>query len=182
MRKKNWMILKIIFVFILLVSFVTGFYLNNKVKERNGELIFINEPDQDQIFEKHVYILGEVKNPGVYEIESNTKLIDIVNKAGGFTENVNETFKTNQSELEKILQDNQKITIPNNSIVAVEAALGLINLNTATEKELMELSGIGESTAKKIIENRPYSSIEQLLDVSGIGDAKYEKIKDKVTI
>ena len=62
----------------------------------------------------------------------------------------------------------------------------LINLNTATEAELETLTGIGVSTAKKIIDyrkkNGKFKSIEEIKNVSGIGDAKYAAIKEDITV
>ena len=62
----------------------------------------------------------------------------------------------------------------------------LINLNTATAAELETLTGIGVSTAKKIIDyrkkNGKFKSIEEIKNVSGIGDAKYAAIKDDITV
>ena len=60
-----------------------------------------------------------------------------------------------------------------------------ISLNTATQEQLMTLSGIGEKTALKIIEYRntqKFNSIEDIKNVSGIGDSIFEKIKDFITI
>lgn len=57
-----------------------------------------------------------------------------------------------------------------------------VNLNTATQAELESLDGVGESTAKKIIDARPFSSVEGLLDVSGIGEAKFAQIENDVCI
>lgn len=62
----------------------------------------------------------------------------------------------------------------------------LVNLNKAGIEELSTLKGVGPVTAKKILdfrsENGSFQSVEQLKDVSGIGDAKFEKLKDQVTI
>lgn len=62
----------------------------------------------------------------------------------------------------------------------------LININTATADELTALEGIGEKTAENIVEyrenNNGFLSIEELMEVSGIGEAKFEKIKDKITV
>ena len=61
-----------------------------------------------------------------------------------------------------------------------------VNINTATQEELDTLPGIGPSIASKIIDyreqNGKFNSIEEIKEVSGIGDAKYEKIKDSITI
>ena len=57
----------------------------------------------------------------------------------------------------------------------------IININTATRNELIDLPGIGESTADKIISYRDtkkgFRKIEELMNVSGIGKKKFEKIK-----
>jgi competence protein ComEA len=67
-----------------------------------------------------------------------------------------------------------------------ETKANLINLNTATESELETLTGIGVSTAKKIIDyrkkNGKFKSIEEIKNVSGIGDAKYAAIKEDITV
>lgn len=57
-----------------------------------------------------------------------------------------------------------------------------INLNSATSEELTSISGIGDATAQKIIDARPFTAIEQLLDVNGIGESKYNLMKDLVCI
>jgi competence protein ComEA len=57
-----------------------------------------------------------------------------------------------------------------------------INLNTATKEQLIQLTGVGESTAKKIMDARPFEKVEDILNVSGIGDATFEKIKDDICL
>ncbi len=63
---------------------------------------------------------------------------------------------------------------------------GLININTATQKELMELKGIGKSTADKIIEYRKkngnFKVVTDIKNVKGIGDKLFDKIKDQITV
>ena len=61
-----------------------------------------------------------------------------------------------------------------------------VNINTASEKELMTLPGIGQTTAKRIIEYREtkkgFKNIEELMNIKGIGKKKFEQLKDKVTV
>ncbi len=57
-----------------------------------------------------------------------------------------------------------------------------ININKATAKELESLPGIGPALSKRIIEGRPYKTIEDIKKVKGIGEKTFEKIKDKITV
>ncbi len=69
----------------------------------------------------------------------------------------------------------------NESTEAKQNNDGKIDINTATEQQLMLLPGVGESTAKKIIEyrtqNNGFTAIEDLMNVSGIGEKKFEQMK-----
>ena len=61
-----------------------------------------------------------------------------------------------------------------------------ININTANVSELKQITGIGESTANKIIDYRQnvgkFKKIEDIKEVKGIGDSKFESLKNKITI
>ena len=61
----------------------------------------------------------------------------------------------------------------------------LININTATAKELEALPGIGEALALRIVayreEHGNFSSVAELLNVTGIGQVKLEAIMDLIT-
>ena len=60
------------------------------------------------------------------------------------------------------------------------AAADKLDLNTATEKELSELVGIGDARAKAIVKGRPYKGKDELVERKIIPPSVYDKIKDKV--
>ena len=61
-----------------------------------------------------------------------------------------------------------------------------ININKATVEQLMEIKGIGESYAKRIVEyrdkNGPFKNIEDITKVQGIGSKTFDKIKDLIMV
>ena len=62
----------------------------------------------------------------------------------------------------------------------------LVNINTASEKELDSLPGIGPAMAKRIVEyresNGSFQSVADLKKIKGIGEAKFNKLQDKICI
>jgi len=59
---------------------------------------------------------------------------------------------------------------------------GLINLNTASKKELMSIKGIGPVLSERIIAGRPYKTIDDLLKVKGIGPKRLKKFGPYFTV
>ena len=169
----------------------------NIVEENNIE--DISEKNKEEYI--YVHITGEVINPGVIAVKEGDRIKDIVEKAGGFTEEA-DTVKVN---LAYKVSDGQKINIPNinnnnedNSnnyilegsgediVEETKESNKKININTATQSELESLTGIGPSTASKIIEyrksNGKFKNIEEIKNVSGIGDEKYKKIQNEIEV
>ena len=139
-----------------------------------------------------VDIGGAVENPGVYEVAKDTRLFEVIEMAGGLTEDA-DADRVNRASF---VEDGQKIIIPEKgsdiagdpasaSAAPGDSGSGLININTATADELKTLSGIGDVTAEKIIEYRSsksFKSKEDIMSVDGIGSKTYEKIKDRITV
>jgi len=68
----------------------------------------------------------------------------------------------------------------------VEPKSSFVNINTATQKELETLPGIGEKTAEKIIDyrdkNGKFTTIKDIMKVKGIGEGKFEKMKEMMSV
>lgn len=158
-------------IFILFLLLLTSCKENDIINYEKTEII----PQESQIT---VYLYGEVKYPGLYNLDENSRLYELINLAGGFTSNA----KIDNLNLARIITNNEMIIIEqiqnqNNN---------LININKATKEELMTLKGIGESKAKAIIAYRlefgNFQKIDDLLKVKGIGESIYNEIKNQITI
>ena len=144
-----------------------------------------------------VYVAGAVNRPGVVQLAEGARAKDAVDACGGFLP----TADTNGVNLAQKLKDGMQVTVPEKSPqgAAVQGAAGgaqagaakplpegMVNINTADEKELDKLPGIGPAMAKRIVEyrteNGAFQAPEEIKRVKGIGDAKYEKMKDKIAL
>ena len=145
-----------------------------------------------------VHVDGQVAAPGVYELaEGEARVNDAILAAGGLTQDAD----TSSLNLASKVADGQKIYVPAvaeqqaaaeaSGVVAASGGVtssgdGLININLATADELQVLSGVGEATAKAIVEDRQnngqFTCVEDLMRVSGIGEKKFEKIRDRICV
>ncbi len=136
---------------------------------------------------------GQVVSPGVYELPAGSRMQDAVDAAGGFTPEAD----SRAINLALIVVDETSLYVPaaGEEIVlptaAQQTASGsggstLININLATETELMELPGIGPSKAAAILAYREeagsFKTPEELTEVTGIGDKTFEQLKDFIVV
>lgn len=138
-----------------------------------------------------VDIEGAVEAPGVYELASDMRVGDLLIMAGGFSLTADREWSAKYINQAARLSDGGKIYIPEvGEGISTASVLGasdsnstsLVNINTASLSELDRLSGVGEVTAKKIIEGRPYLTIEELKTKKIVGNSVFEKIKDMVIV
>lgn len=186
MKKQIGIIIVVIFVIPLLVMSAcsNGKEENALNVETQGYSQHNNSETVQQIC---VYIVGEICNPGVYYVDIDSRVTDVVNAAGGFT---NEAA-TDYINLASKVSDGEKIIIYSlsqieNSEKFNENQSTLININTADVDKLMTLPGIGESKAKDIIrfreKNGRFETKEDIMQVSGIKEAAFEKIEEYITV
>ena len=138
----------------------------------------------------YVHICGAVINPGVYQVPAGTRVYQALELAGGSSD---DAYLSGINLADK-LADGQKVYIPAEgenaegilSIDSGDVQSVMININTASEAELMTLPGIGQSRAKDIINYRVkngfFESIDDIMKVSGIKEAAFEKIKDLIKV
>ncbi|MBI4079131.1 MAG: ComEA family DNA-binding protein [Candidatus Levybacteria bacterium] len=143
-----------------------------------------------------VDVSGSVVSPGVYTLSENARMQDALIAAGGLANDANREWVAKNINLAVKLSDGAKVYVPsindqqNVSVAAQgsqESVLGtqydsLININTASATTLDTLPGVGPATSQKIIDNRPYASVDELVSKKAVNKATFEKIKDKVTI
>ena len=129
-------------------------------------------------------ISGQVTNPGTYEMRQGDRVVDVIKKAGGFTERCDKQYIDQFLNQAALISDGQKIYVPevHDSSNPVSASNSLININTASASELDSLPGIGEVRSQDIINSRPYSRIDDLLSKKVISQSVFEDIKDAITI
>lgn len=143
----------------------------------------IVEPSVAEQSSIYVQITGYVNKPGVYELKKPLLLIEAIKFAGGLAQEADYDYVHSQLNLATKVSDGQKIYIPEKGKeINQTKSSGLININTASENQLMELPGIGEATAQKIIAARPFVTINDLMNVSGVGESKFNQIKDLISI
>ncbi len=160
--------------------------------------------DGGTVIKIKAYICGYVKNPGVYELESDARTEELLEACGGASENacleaVNLAKKLSDGEmvyipsLEEVSKDGSFFDyisgFTQNTFSGGESADSqskIVNVNIASAGELESLPGIGEIIAQDIISYRekygPFKSKEELKNVKGIGEIKFEKVKELISI
>ncbi len=182
--------------------------IQSSVKNNVEDLVFTSDSDSTEsvksaavISEITVDISGAVNTPGVYSLSEGSRVKDAIETAGGLSDAADTEFVQRSFNLAAKLQDGSKLYIPEigESIGSSSTNLGimsstplrqgfegqagsLININSASESELDTLSGVGPVTVGKIIDNRPYNTLEELVSKKAVSRSVFEKIKDQISL
>lgn len=190
-RHKKELIMGLIILIIISISiFLIIKYKPKSKKESKKETIeknIVEEKEkvkEEKEEEYKVDIKGAVITPGLYSLPKSSRVIDVINKAGGLKDNANTTpinlslkikdemviiiytneevenfAKAKEKEARMIKECNEFNNLRNDACINTKSnketkVEGKININTATKEELNTLPGIGSSKAKSIIEYR----------------------------
>lgn len=185
-RYRKQIIISIIII-IITILFGVLIYLNKKEKPQKEESVVVSKKEplkKEQLEEQYIVdIKGQINKPGIYELNTSSRVIDVIKKAGGLTE-LADTSVLNLSkkiidemviivyskdevsnfkktkEIEEQVQKNcsqpNETSLKNDAcITSIDSSSAIkLSLNKATKEELMLLPGIGESKANDIIKYR----------------------------
>lgn len=185
LKYKPIIILSVIVALLVALNFYLLFLLNQK--EEIEEDVVITEEAEDEV--KKVFkvdIKGQINEPGLYEMEEGSRVMDVINKAGGLTDNadtsvINLSKKVkdemviliySRDEVEKLKEEEQEpiIVCPevNDACVTDELEEPLIPKKEETSDGAVSTGKVSLNTA----------SLEELQTLDGIGESKAQAIID----
>ncbi|WBB57643.1 ComEA family DNA-binding protein [Verrucosispora sp. WMMD573] len=155
------------------------------------------KPETESTGELVVAVAGKVRRPGLVRLAAGARVADALHAAGGALPGVDVAMLNPARRI----SDGELILVgvpapPGAAVGAGSGAgpapdggpgtVGRVNLNTATSAQLETLPGVGPVLAQRIVEYRDqhggFRSVGDLRQVTGIGDARYEQLKDLVTV
>ena len=188
-----------VFIIIAIISTITYFVLKEpKKRETKPKVTFVKKKEEvkEEITEYKVDIKGEVNSPGIYSLKVDSRVIDVINLAGGLTDNadtsvlnlskkiedemviivysreqVKDFAKTKEIEEQVLIKCEVYEELINGACIKKEENKEIntkVNINTATKEELMTLPGIGEAKAKDIIAYREKEAFTTIEDIKKV--------------
>ena len=175
---------------VLLVALITAAVVAILVSLNSAKPVAASQPSVSasslaiSLPEFYVHVVGEVEQPGVYQLPSNSRLFDAIFAAGGFT------IKADQGSvnLARQIADGEQIVVLVKGAASSPAGAksSIISLNRGSQAELETLPGVGPTLAARMIDwrttNGGFKSVDDLKKVSGIGPKLFAQIKPKVSL
>jgi len=197
----QWVLIAICFVSGVSISLFAVYNLLTVTEEEivTSQDIHSQVCEQSPDFgELTVFISGAIKNSGVYVLPFESRVSDLIEISGGVSQTADIVYVHKHINFAERLSDAQQIYIPTKSETeeqlsqtgqnsqnyqtSTASELGPISINSSTLKSLTSLSGVGEVRAQKIIDNRPYSSLNQLVENEVLSENIYENIKSEIRL
>ena len=167
----------------LLLLLVGVYQIFDNKKSSEPTIQFEENQPTPEVLEIVVDVEGAVMQPGVYKLTTDKRMVDALAAAGGLSSDADRNWVEKNINLAGKLTDGLKIYIPRDGEEVLSendggaTAVSVININLASILDLETLPGVGEVTAQKIVDGRPYATIEELLEKKVVGSATFEKIK-----
>ena len=198
-KYKQYILLFLLLLVFIIFSLVIFFYFSNKITDLRKD--FVDEIIEDDIIEKSsvsdddkqfmVDVKGEVKNPGVYLLDSGSRVIDAVKTAGGFTSNANTSVNNlsmkvfdemviiiySKKEIEEYLttKTNEQLIVDKckNDDIKNDSCVMHENEDKSDGKE--EINDANDTKKDNLVSINTGSKTE-LMSLPGIGEAKANAI------
>lgn len=160
---------------------------------QDEEKMLDSAPEKTESEAVCIHVCGEVKKPGVYRFAKAPRVIDVINKAGGFTQraqqdciNLAQVMEDGQQLVVKATQKGKKKKKRTGKTASSNTNMNKVNINDASKEELMTLKGIGEAKAEQILSYRKtngnFSKIEDIMMITGIKEGVFSQIKDSIMV
>ena len=170
----------------------TSFEVNTDLEETDKDSLEDSKKAEKKIY---VHICGQVNQSGVYCLGEDSRIMDVVEMAGGFTEQAAKDYVNLAQKLidgqqiyipdiEEVKENKVPVNLSNNGQESQKT--GKVNINTADKDTLMTLTGVGEAKAEAIIKYREknggFKAIEEIKEIEGIKDGVFNKIEDEIEV
>ena len=194
----------IIVVLLVCLGFGVGIFGLYELFSTNDQEIVSSNDIENQVCDQSadfgqitVYVSGAVVEPGVYILNTGDRVTDAIQAGSGLSSEADTVYLNKNINYAKLITDGEQLYIPTKDEVIqsyenveqvsfeqkeVYNDTSPISINSSTKSDLMELSGIGEVRAEKIIVNRPHNSIENLVEMKIISQSLFDEIKDKISL
>lgn len=179
--------------------------------QNNGDVVMVEKDIKPTPYPRSQYIgvdvSGAVINPSVYTLKYGARIHDAISQAGGLSQEADDAFVARNINMARILSDQEKIYIPTredtqygrvdeyvkiiNEVFTPSTSSLLpnpdtdsfrVNINTCPIEELDSLPGVGPVLGQKIIDGRPYTTIEELIQRKIINESVFSKIKQSISV
>lgn len=174
-----------------LIFFVYGLISLLGTASKRSDIVLEPAETTPAASEIAVDVEGAVQKPGLYSLKEGARIQDALIAANGISEKADRGWLEKNLNLAAKALDGSKIYIPRlgentelqtSNLKPQTPSSSLININSASLSELDTLPGVGPATAQKIIDSRPYKTLEELLSKKAVNSKVFSEIKDKIQI
>ena len=198
---ENKVVLVLLLIGLILIGL--GVVVSSGMFDSSDDVMILGTKSEDESGVVIVEVSGAVESSGIYELDKGSRVDDALTKAGGLTDDADTKWMEKVLNRASLITDGQKIYIPeindsnqqsgassasnydgDQTVSSVNNAENgqLVNINETSANQLESLWGIGRITAQNIIEQRPYSTVEELLTRKIIKSNVYERNKDLMRV